>query len=166
MSTKSMEELEKEVAELRAIVNEGKKKFIGWLITTQNVAYEGSTYDLKFKNGYAFAIESEIYPRFVNDLDTRTMKAWRADPEKHPDIEREIAEHHAMAELNSSKIMVKNLVSDFGYSSEYFGPGQSEEDRLTARLAELDQAANAEIELRKSKENPLNSILGRDNWLS
>lgn len=161
---KTFEDLVRENKELREVIADGKKQKVGWLVTTPNIAYEGKTYEIDFENGHGFVIESEVYPRFANKLDERNTAAWQNDPIKHPNIEKEIAEYNTAGEKASSTLLANQLVIDCGYTSEYFGA--DEEDRLKARIAELDQAAAIEIANRKEAADSIGrSLYGRDNWI-
>jgi hypothetical protein len=120
-----------------------KKKEEGWLIVCNNPLYQGSVYGVNFTDGVAFIPKNRVYQRFVVLPYTEEQKEMiLEDKVRHPHGEREIAEYAKSVAIPSSERMVKMMVSDFGYSAEFYTKDQMDDlqKKISARALERKEA--------------------------
>ena len=142
--------LEAKIIDQETIIDEVKKKEEGWLIICNNPLYQGSAYGVTFTDGVAFIPKLKVYPRFVVQPYTEDQKqAILDDKVRHPHAEKELAEYERTAAILSSQRLVMTLVSDFGYTAEFFTKDQMDElqKKISARAME-----RKEIQAKLDKE--------------
>jgi len=145
-----LEALQKELEARDQIITEQKNKLNdlhakeeGWLVTTPNPLYDGVVWGITFVRGQAYIRKAQEVAAFViQPLKESQLEKYK--PEERTAIrERE--------QMPSAERAVQRLVSDFGYSAQYFDAEHlAERDALiNKRALERNQAEIAAREADK-----------------
>lgn len=134
--------LQEELAKRDQIITEQKNKLNdlhakeeGWLVTTPNPLYDGVVHGITFVRGQAYIRKGQEVAAFV----IQPMK--ESQLEKYPEKER--AAIREREQISSAERAVKVLMSDFGYTAQYF-----DAEHLAERDALINKRALERSRLR------------------
>ena len=125
-------ELEAEGKAKDAELDQHKSKSVGWLVLTP-VPNESVCYGLKFNDGMCFIARDQEVARFKQVRAPDNVMA------NYNEVERAAIEKSLL--IPSSERAVITLISDFGYSAQFYGPdeGKALEKAIAARHIEAQQ---------------------------